>query len=459
MKQRVKFNIKNLYDVIKCPISTMIMFDPVVADDGITYERIFIDKWLKKNSISPKTGVKMTKKLVPNDATKILISNFLNDNAHLCGEQYIPKMCHIEFINDIKQIINSKDFIKLKNYCEFSSKYFLKNNGNLICLLCSASLEIQKHVVNETTNINYCNNTGNTIMHYFASHGRMEILQYLIEKGATMEKENIHGRKPIHFACEHNTNNDAIKYIIDNSIDLECDDKNLYRPIHCLCINPNIDTETVIYLIEKGINLNYSENNERRAIHLICQGDNNELIKYILDTDPDLDFPDSNGWRPIHYLCSGHQVDIIEYAIGKNIDLECETNDGFKPIHMLAKPSTLTLIKLLIEKGVQVTNIPYVETDGIPPLESESSGDNENETEIETNDENETEAETNNNLEIETIINENENQTNNENVAETEAENETETNNDETKAETNNNNNSEIETEIPTNDSRSDEVD
>lgn len=60
-----------------CPISLDIMKDPVVASDGQTYERVEIQMWLEKSSISPKTGLELPSKvLYPNVMAKALIGDW-----------------------------------------------------------------------------------------------------------------------------------------------------------------------------------------------------------------------------------------------------------------------------------------------------------------------------------------------------------------------------------------------
>ncbi|GJP82637.1 hypothetical protein CLOP_g12870 [Closterium sp. NIES-67] len=52
---------------LMCPLSKTRMQDPVIAPDGYTYERRFIEDWLKENTVSPKTGKQLPHKaLVPN---------------------------------------------------------------------------------------------------------------------------------------------------------------------------------------------------------------------------------------------------------------------------------------------------------------------------------------------------------------------------------------------------------
>lgn len=46
------------------------MNDPVIADDGISYERQAIVDWLKVNNTSPITRQPMSKRLQPNNELK-----------------------------------------------------------------------------------------------------------------------------------------------------------------------------------------------------------------------------------------------------------------------------------------------------------------------------------------------------------------------------------------------------
>jgi len=55
-------------DDFRCPITTVVMRDPVVAADGHTYEREAIATWLAKHHTSPLTRevISFTAALIPN---------------------------------------------------------------------------------------------------------------------------------------------------------------------------------------------------------------------------------------------------------------------------------------------------------------------------------------------------------------------------------------------------------
>jgi hypothetical protein len=62
-------------DTMKCPIGHEIMTDPVIAEDGITYERKNIERWLNLNLTSPVTRDPISSYLIPNYAIKQIIDS------------------------------------------------------------------------------------------------------------------------------------------------------------------------------------------------------------------------------------------------------------------------------------------------------------------------------------------------------------------------------------------------
>mmetsp|Transcript_29258 Transcript_29258/g.46704 ORF Transcript_29258/g.46704 Transcript_29258/m.46704 type:complete len:88 (+) Transcript_29258:930-1193(+) len=62
-------------DAYLCPITDDIMTDPVVAEDGKTYERSAIAQWFQNSDISPITQEKISNRslLIPNQNLKKLI--------------------------------------------------------------------------------------------------------------------------------------------------------------------------------------------------------------------------------------------------------------------------------------------------------------------------------------------------------------------------------------------------
>ena len=71
----------DLQPFLQCPIRHEIMNNPVVAEDGHTYEREALARWLSEKNSSPLTGQPMGTRMVPNHAVKSMIANLSSTSA------------------------------------------------------------------------------------------------------------------------------------------------------------------------------------------------------------------------------------------------------------------------------------------------------------------------------------------------------------------------------------------
>jgi len=77
--------VQHLPYAFYCPLSCLVMVDPVVCDDGHTYERSAIALWLANHDTSPITGLLLeTKILRPNYSLKAFILELNHNRGHCC---------------------------------------------------------------------------------------------------------------------------------------------------------------------------------------------------------------------------------------------------------------------------------------------------------------------------------------------------------------------------------------
>jgi hypothetical protein len=69
-----------------CPITREIMSDPVVLNDGFSYERIAIIEWLYSSKISPMTGAAVTNALMPNTVLRVMINDWKQQNNYVAEQ-------------------------------------------------------------------------------------------------------------------------------------------------------------------------------------------------------------------------------------------------------------------------------------------------------------------------------------------------------------------------------------
>ena len=68
--------LEMLKRMLECPVRCEVMRDPVMAEDGFTYEREAIQHCLGIKQVSPMTNLAMGPRLVPNRLVKSMIAQW-----------------------------------------------------------------------------------------------------------------------------------------------------------------------------------------------------------------------------------------------------------------------------------------------------------------------------------------------------------------------------------------------
>jgi ankyrin repeat protein len=245
----------NKYDFL-CPITQQIFLDPVLASDGIFYEKDAILKWFKIKTISPITRVEIDSKLIKcvyfNNQLKI----FLQQNPDLIKDQY--KYLSDEnygIIYDCNDCISSAhlnyDYI-------FDENSLTRHNDELI-----------KAIIDNIDNLYYMYK-GWSFIHFICRYCNENIVRYLVDKNINLECINNYGWKPIHILCRYCSDN-LIMYIIKKykNIDLECTNNYGWRPIHYIFRYHKLNLINFFIDEIKNINLNVKTNDNFTILDLL----------------------------------------------------------------------------------------------------------------------------------------------------------------------------------------------
>src|SRR5258708_2976276 len=104
----LKVNLEIDLDLLVCPLTHEIFFDPVIAQDGQIYERIVIDEWFRNNNTSPITRTNIDPTLTECYTIKNIITTLLKQHPELKEHQYKPDTTYIKNRAVVMQIIYDK---------------------------------------------------------------------------------------------------------------------------------------------------------------------------------------------------------------------------------------------------------------------------------------------------------------------------------------------------------------
>ena len=95
------------------------MIDPVLAEDGHTYERSEIEEWFRRNQTSPMTNKSIGTKLISNLIIKSIINNVLDEKntANFPDENIETIYADINILK--KNFLQfSLDFAYFRKFCQ-----------------------------------------------------------------------------------------------------------------------------------------------------------------------------------------------------------------------------------------------------------------------------------------------------------------------------------------------------
>ncbi len=182
-----------------------------------------------------------------------------------------------------------------------------------------------KTLVDQGVDINYQNSgflsTEETPCMKAAKNGHLEVLQYLVAKGADFHKATSGGENPLTIAAEHN--------------------------------HANI----VTFLLDKGEDINYKESNYgKSALHHAAEHNNVGLIKKLLKRKADISLRDKKNNTPFTSAVFYNKTDAIEFLLKKGADANEKGQYG-QPAIVLAVQSAESMQYDISEKNKKTVDI------------------------------------------------------------------------------------------------------
>ena len=383
-------NYDSIKEDVMCPISAMPLFDPVIAEDGISYNRSLINKYLKNNDTSPLTRKKISNKTIDNINMRNVVWNMIEKsdifddiiNNMNCEElielNMIDKIYNMpKFENLIKEQLNFQIIMKMKNWKQLLKKTINNNNINdqnkdgetILISLCKLKSPTQETIVEL---LDTYNNIDINIKDYFDQSLLYCAIQKryvkLISKLLDVNTLCIDGEYPRSnkFRSKNNANNEVSLFCallhLDSSLAL----------IH-------IESSLALKLLTnfKTINVNdIVHENDNYLITSLKYGTNSvdfqEIIDYIITNyDVNYDYRTSNNdSTALYYAITLHHIsiDIFDKILKKSTHLIncCTSNPNFNVLSYLVTnkcvAKTISILTYCPNVNLCLTNNHYVET-------------------------------------------------------------------------------------------------
>ena len=242
------------------------------------------------------------------------------------------------------------------------------------------NLEIVQTLVSyANVSLNARQQDGYTPLALAVLNDKLNVVEFLASKGASIKTKNKVGISPIDFAAWKGNLNmvklleekrsdlsnvlhwaayggklDVVKYLIETKgINLNTRDNNGKTPLHDAAKQGHFSI--VRYLTDKGANLNLKENNGNTLMHFAALSGNLEMIRYLTEKEVDVKVVNNYNTTPLHLASLNGYLNIVQYFIEeKSAELNAKNNGGNTAMHFAASSGYLRIIKYLQGKGADV---------------------------------------------------------------------------------------------------------
>ncbi|MGH0122561.1 UNVERIFIED_CONTAM: hypothetical protein FKN15_038111 [Acipenser sinensis] len=179
-------------------------------------------------------------------------------------------------------------------------------------------------------NVNTVNSSHETLLHIAASHGQVQVIEYLLSKGAKLDVRDKNGSSPLHRAAERG-HAQAVKVLLEAGANIYATDKKSKTPFHLAAQNNHLSIVTMLVQEETR---NYK--NQKNFLHLVALKDESSLAQILLKKGAPVDAKDEKKKTSLFHAVSlgfektvkvlleaGAQIDssVIDAAFNSNNQL------------------------------------------------------------------------------------------------------------------------------------------
>lgn len=195
-------------------------------------------------------------------------------------------------------------------------------------------------------NVNAVTEDNLTALHFAIGHGNIELMQFLVSKGADVDFSYANGFYPLEYAvvCRQKK---ALMYLLEQTCSLET------SALHYAAALGEI--ELLELLMQAGVEVNRRDQIGRTALHEAANCNCLNVMCLLIQSGAELDCMDYQGWTPLCLAVMRNHFVITEYLLRQGADPKVGAEDLFKMARALGNTAVFALLSDKKEKVVQKT--------------------------------------------------------------------------------------------------------
>lgn len=212
------------------------------------------------------------------------------------------------------------------------------------------------------------NSEAMTPLHIACDKQHEGIVMYLVAQGADLYKKNMAGDTSLHIICLLGLSS-LLRQIVDlprstlPDLNLDVRSSHLLNLLHCAADAGSVETAKI--LIENNVGVNSFDDEKKTPMHYACAKGSLSMVKLLVDNGAIVDLADTSGRTPFLFASSADNIDLLKYLSERGAQIDYESAKGNTALHIACKFGRLELVKWLVENGLK---IDHINSSGHSPL-------------------------------------------------------------------------------------------
>ncbi len=215
--------------------------------------------------------------------------------------------------------------------------------------------KVRALVSEDSTLVNAKTERGTTPLHYACTSKNIEIVKFLITKGADINAMNDSLYSPLHYAAAYNQP-EVVKFLLMNEAELEARTREGETPLHMTCYDGALEAAKI--LIEYGADLHVRNDYGRTALLLVARESGSvEMAKLLLDKGADINVVDKANDNTLELAAWRGFRDLVNFLLDKGAKIPDQSKARQSLLNHSIKRRLERLLQALIKAGLDLKEV------------------------------------------------------------------------------------------------------
>ena len=237
-----------------------------------------------------------------------------------------------------------------------------KGNGGVTALdnasFKNHDIEVLKYLVEKGASVNTRDDDDHTPLHHAAWYNSVDAVKYLVEKGANVNARDNSRRTPLHHAA-HTNSIAVMKYLIDRGADINAQGEDGETSFHIAAsLDPRyVHLAFLVIVMDENVKV---QGRIGSRIGIASQRDtvydsDVDVLKFLIAQGANALAKDDNGQTALHYAAGNSpNVDVLKFLLDMKLDVNAKDVGGFTPLHEAVKEENVGIIPFLVSQKANV---------------------------------------------------------------------------------------------------------